>query len=60
MAYLKEYLKQPKVEIQGRKFVDEKLFIELLNDRFEDLKKDCFSDDEKEGIEMCQSLILNL
>ena len=59
MANLKDYLEQPKVEIQGKKFVDEQLLIELLNNRFEDLKKDCANEDEKDGIDMCQSLILN-
>lgn len=56
---LKEYTSQPKVEIQGKKFVDEKMLIDLFVERFEDLKRDCESQDEKDGIDMCISLILN-
>lgn len=59
MGMLKEYLGQPKVEINGRKFVDEQLLLDFLNERFMDERKDCDSEEERNGIDICRNILAN-
>lgn len=59
MKKLKQYLQQPNVEINGKEFVDKKLLLELLDERFQEERKDAESDDERNGIDICRNVIAN-
>ena len=56
---LSEYLNQPKVEISGRKFVDEQLLLELLDDRIREERKDAESEDERNAYDCVLNIIAN-
>ncbi len=59
MGKLREYLEQPKVEIAGRKFVDEQLLLELLNERILEERKYSESEEERNGMDICRNIIAN-
>lgn len=59
MGKLKEYLEQPKVEINGRKFVDEQLLLDFLDERILDERKLSKSQDERDGMDICRNIIHN-
>lgn len=59
MGKLKEYMEQPVVEIGGRKFIDEKLLLDFLDERFCDVRNECETQDEKDGIDMCRNILAN-
>lgn len=59
MGKLSKYLNQPKVEISGRKFVDEQLLLELLDDRIREERKDAESEDERNAYDCVLNIIAN-
>ena len=60
MNILKEYADMPKVEINGKIYVDKELFIGLLNKRMLEEKKDCESDEERNAIDILRNIAANL
>lgn len=59
MGKLSEYVNQPLVEINGRKFVDEKLMLELLNDRILEERKGAETMDERDAYDCVRNIIAN-
>ena len=59
MGHLSEYVNQPKVEINGRKFVDEKLMLELLDDRIFEERKEAANEDERNTYDYARNIIAN-
>lgn len=59
MGKLSEYVNQPKVEINGRKFVDEKLMLELLDYRILEERKEAVNEDERNAYDYVRNIIAN-
>lgn len=59
MGKLSEYVNQPKVEINGRKFVDEKLMLELLDDKIVEERKEAANEDERNAYDYVRNIIAN-
>ena len=59
MGHLSEYVNQPKVEINRRKFVDEKLMLELLDDRILEERKESENEDERNAYDYVRNIIAN-
>ena len=59
MGHLSEYVNQPKVEINRRKFVDEKLMLELLDDRIIEERKEVANEDERNAYDYVRNIIAN-
>lgn len=59
MGKLSAYVNQPKVEINGRKFVDERLMLELLDDRILEERKEAESEDERNAYDCVRNIIAN-
>ena len=50
MNGLKEYASMPKVEINGKRFVDEKILLDILDRKILE---------ERNGIDICRNIIAN-
>ena len=59
MSNLAEYARLPEVKVNGKKYVDEELLIGIFEKRFADAKKDCESEEERNGIDMCRNILAN-
>ena len=59
MEKLSEYINQTKVEINGRKFVDEKLMLELLDSRILEERKEAENEDERNAYDYVRNIIAN-
>lgn len=59
MRELSKYVNQPNVEINGRKFVDEKLMFELLDSRILEERNEAESDDERNAYDYVRNIIAN-
>ena len=59
MRKLSKYVNQPKVEIDGRKFVDEKLMLELLDSRILEERKEAANEDERNAYDYVRNIIAN-
>ena len=59
MGKLSEYINQTKVEINGRKFVDEKLMLELLDSRILEERKEEENEDERNAYDYVRNIIAN-
>lgn len=59
MGKLSEYINQTKVEINGRKFVDEKLMLELLDSRILEERKEAENEDERNAYDYVRNIIAN-
>ena len=59
MGKLSEYINQTKVEINGRKFVDEKLMLELLDSRILEERKEAANEDERNAYDNVRNIISN-
>lgn len=56
---LSNYINQPNVEINGRKFVDEKLMLELLESRILEERNEAESEDERNAYDYVRNIIAN-
>lgn len=59
MRELSKYVNQPNVEINGRKFVDEKLMLQLLDSRIFEERNETESDDERNAYDYVRNIIAN-
>ena len=59
MSNLKKYLEQPKVEINGRKFVDEQFLLDLMDTKILAERKHSESEEERNGMDICRNIIAN-
>lgn len=59
MGKLSAYVNQPMVEINGRKFVDERLMLELLDARILEERKEAESEDERNAYDYVRNIIAN-
>lgn len=59
MRELSRYISQPNVEINGRKFVDEKLMLQLLDSRILEERNEAESDDERNAYDYVRNIIAN-
>ena len=59
MRELSKYVNQPNVEINGRKFVDEKLMLELLESRILEERNEAESEDEWNAYDYVRNIIAN-
>lgn len=59
MNNLKEYVNMPEVQINGKKFVDEKNLLDNLDRRILEERKHCASEEERSGIDICRNVIAN-
>lgn len=60
MNALKEYADMPRVEINGRIYVDKEIFIRLLDKNILEEKRYCESDDERSAFDVCRNIVLNM
>lgn len=56
---LRKYMQQPDVTINGNVFINKELTKDYLYEKLEDAKKDCFSSEEKDGIDIAIKTILS-
>lgn len=56
---LKEYTNMPTVEINGKKFVDENILLNILDRKILEERKHCLSEEERNGIDICRNIIAN-
>ena len=59
MGHSSEDVNQPNVEINRRKFVDEKLMLELLDDRILEERKEAANKDERNAYDYVRNIIAN-
>ncbi len=59
MNGLKEYASMPKVEINGKRFVDEKILLDILDRKILEERKYSASREERNGIDICRNIIAN-
>ena len=60
MNVLEEYAKMPRVEINGRTYVDKEFFIGLIDKKMQEEKKYCESDEERNAIDICLNIVANM
>lgn len=59
MGRLSDYCNMLKVEINGKKYVDEQILLDALDSRILEERKDCNSEEERNGIDICRNIIAN-
>lgn len=57
---IKDYAHMPIVEIDGKRYVDKKIFVTYALNQLEDCMKDAFSEGEKTGIELSMQILCNI
>lgn len=59
-ATIKEYAEMPRVEVNGKQYIDKDIFVGYVLNLLEEEMKDALSEDEKRGIEIAMNKICTI